>query len=140
MAGAISYTVAIGSGLTFDDSSTSYRLLPGTGIAERSSRRSLVVAPDVHGAAETSNALDEGLYVLSIRCIGSNWSGCTGLVNTIFSATRVRSYTLTVTVDGLAEAWTARAFTRFSAPLQPELSWSHMREVTVSIPVYPIPS
>ena len=140
MADAITWSVAFGSGLSFDNTSTSYRLLPGTGIAERSARRSLVTAPDVHGAAETSNALDEGLFVISVRCIGANWSGCTGLVNALFSAGRQRSYTLTVTVDGVAEAWTARAFSRFSAPVLPEQSWSHMREVTMSIPVYPIPA
>jgi hypothetical protein len=138
VATGITYTVNFGT-LSFDDTSTTYRVL-NMGLAKKTTRRSLEFAPDIHGAAETSRALDEGAYVLQVRCVGTSYSNCKALMAALDTAASQRSFTLTTTEGGVTEVWQARAYSDWDAPLDPEKSWSSIREVTVTIPVYPIPT
>lgn len=136
---SVAITIAFGSALTVTDGSGGYTVtaMPTTVGARR--RRSTVAAPDVHGVAETSSAIDEGRLAIAIRCSGGSWSGAEGLRNALTTASQQRSYALAVTIDGVTETWQARA-ADWESPITTELLLTHKRDVTLTIPVYPVPS
>ena len=115
MADGLTFSVDFGA-LSFDDTGSSYRLI-NAGLTDLAVRRSLVFSPDIDGAAETSNALDEGVYELQVRVVGSSWSDCEDLTDALFNAARQRAYSLAVTLGGRTRTWQARGFSRWSAPL-----------------------
>ena len=130
-------SVAVGA-LSWSEPHATYHV-EALGLVDQRRRRVVVTAPDVHGVAEVASVLDEGTYALTVRCCGASWAAAEAAKAALVSAASARSWTLTVTVDGVTESWLCRA-ADWSSPVEDALLWSHMRRVTLRIPVAPVSS
>lgn len=131
------YSVSFG-GLSFDDTSTTYRLVEAA-PADVKWRRSSSTAPHVAGDATLSEVQDVSAYRMIIRCVGGGSNAGT-LVNAIKTAAAATPpITLAVTLAGASETYVARP-ADISVAADFELLVNNQRLVTLTFPVQPYPS
>lgn len=132
------YSVSFG-GLSFDDTSTTYRLVEAA-PADVKWRRSAATAPHVAGDTTLAEVQDVSAYRLVIRCVGNGGTNAGTLVNAIKTAAAATPpITLAVTQAGASETYAARP-ADISVAADFELLVNNQRLVTLTFPVQPYPS
>jgi hypothetical protein len=92
----------------------------------------------MHGAAEVSSVLAEGVLGVVIRCQGSTWADAWSNRDTLVAAATASSWLLEQTIEGVVQTWTCRA-ANVTSPFGVENLAACYIDVTLSIPVHPVP-
>jgi hypothetical protein len=108
-------------------------------MVEETASRAVTTSPDMHGAAESSSVLAEGVLGLVVKCRGSTWSEVWANRDTLVAAARSVSWQISVTVDGVELTYQCRSVSQVQNPISPEAVANRVLDVTLSIPVHPIP-
>ncbi len=130
------YSVSFG-GLTFDQTSTTYRLVEAAPAAMKW-RRVELTAPFVAGSQVSSEVQDVSSYRIVVRCVGGSTNAGT-YVNALKTASAALPGNLVVSLAGASETYVARpADIDVAAPYE-DLA-NNLRTVTLTFPVQPFPS
>lgn len=116
---------------------TSY-VIKGVAMIEETRQRAVVTSPDMHGAAEVSSVLGEGVLGVVIRCIGSTFAAAWSNRDTLVAAATASSWLLEHTIEGVTRTWECRA-ANVTSPIDVDNLAACFVDVTLSIPVYPVP-
>ena len=131
------YSVSFG-GLSFDDTSTSYRLVTATPAAIKW-RRTEQTAPFVAGSQVLSEVQDVSQYRLDIRCVGSSGTNARTLANALKTASAALPGNLVVVLAGASETYVARPADITVTAAFEDLA-NNMCTVSLTFPVQPYPS
>lgn len=115
----------------------------GLGRVGMTSRETLATAsPFVHGQLRTQVVLEESSLPLVVRVQSTTSAGLNTAVTALETALRQFTYTVTVTVDGVAKAWDAHPATIGSVDglTAYERQIDYFEVLSISIPVYPVAS
>ena len=115
----------------------------GLGRPGRTPRETLAAAsPFVHGNLRTAVVWDEATLPLTVRVQSDSSADLATAVGALEAALSQFVYTVTVTVDGVARAWTAYPATwnTTDALVDVERVRNHFEDLAISIPVYPLSS
>lgn len=115
----------------------------GLGRPGKTSRETLATAsPFVHGQTVTAVVLEDSSLPLVVRVNAATSSALDTAVTALETALRQFTYTVTVTVDGVAKVWTGRPAAIGTVDgLQTYARVAEFYEIlTVTIPVYPVAS
>lgn len=124
--------------LTIDSTDESTYTVQGIVPIEETRQRATVTSPDMHGAAEVSSVLGEGVLGVVIRCRGTTWAGVWSARNTLVAAATADAWLLEETVEEVTRVWTCRA-ANVSSPFGIDNLIACWLDVTLSIPVHPVP-
>jgi hypothetical protein len=113
-------------------------VIKGVALIEETRQRAVVTTPDMHGAAEVSSVLGEGVLGVVIRCQGSTWATAWSNRNTLVAAATASSWLLEQTVETVVQTWTCRAANVTNPFDVGNLAVCYV-DVTLSIPVHPVP-
>jgi hypothetical protein len=105
---------------------------------EETWQRATTTSPDMHGAAEVSSVLAEGVLGVVIACKGTSWADLWGHRDTLVAAATASSWLLEQTVEGVVRTWTCRAANISNPGITDALNTLSL-DVTLSIPVHPVP-
>lgn len=138
---AITVTFATSAGATVlsiaSTSHTTYTVVSAAPI-EETRQRAVITSPDMHGEAEISSVLGAATYGLVIKCRGASWAAVWSARNTLRNAAVANRWRLTVAIGGASETYEACA-ANVSSPFNAEQIAACVLDVTLSIPVHPVP-
>ena len=115
----------------------------GLGRVGKTPRETIAAAsPFVHGQLRTAVVWEESTLPLTVRVQGTTSSALASAVDALEAALSQFVYTVTVTVDGVARAWTAYPATWNSTDglTAFERVKTFHEDLSISIPVYPVSS
>jgi hypothetical protein len=126
-----------------DGFSTYYVDAKGLGRVGKTPRETFATdSPYINGRTRTAVVLEESALPLGVRVQASSSSALNTAVTALEDALWQFVYTVTVTVDGVVKVWTAYPATIQSADglLAFERVTSFHEDLSISIPVYPVPA
>ena len=132
----VTWSVTLPGGLSFTDSSASYRLIEAT-PAEIRWRRITVDAPHVSGAVESAAVQDVSSYRMIVRCVGDSGTNAGTLANNLKAA--ATAGTLVVVLAGASETYKALA-ADVAVAAEFESLLNNQRVVTLTFPTQPFPT
>lgn len=128
--------------LVINDSSSTYRLTPD-GLGDPAMTWRLQQMPDseaIHGTEYTAASLQQSSLELEVIVMGTSAANLRVNRDALTAALSQFTYDVTVTVDGVSDAWSCAPGSWAAGQVRHEMAAALLQILKVSIPVYPVSS
>lgn len=131
--------------LTIAGTSGSTYFLAGEGLGSPSISRRNTYMPDnpfIHGSELIGSVKEQSSLPLTVQVQASDAAGLDTALSDLYDALDQFSYSVTVTVDGVAKTWSCdpASYGSIDGNVSVIRQSLYFELVTITIPVYPIPS